>query len=188
MIKMNFNRFNEDSDNDEHFEYDLEDEKENLKEEVHISTALSSKKIMELIDEYPNLKTITCPKSIYNRIPKKYLEVLNKLKIAVKIKYNWGKPVKYTEKDRINVINLIKKGLFPQNIAKRLDIPVQTVYYLKNKNKDEQIKLKRGKRKKYSYDIREKVKKLAKDGVPIKKISKSENIPLRTVYDIINEK
>ena len=187
MIKMNFNEFNDNSHNDEEFEYYLEDKEKRFTEEIHISTTLSSKKIVELIDKYPNLKIITCPKSIYNRISKKYLEVLDELGIAVKIKYNWGKPVKYTEKDRINVINLIKEGLFPQNIAKKLDIPVQSVYYLKNKNKDEQIKLKRGKRKKYSYDIREKVKKLANEGIPIKIISKSENIPLRTVYDIINE-
>jgi hypothetical protein len=188
MIKMKFNEFNNDSHNDEDLEYDLEDEEENLTEEVHISTALSSKKIVEVIDKYPNLKIITCPKSIYNRVSKKYLEALKNLGIAVKIKYNWGKSVKYTEKDRISVINLIKEGLFPQDIAKKLNIPVQTIYYLKNKNKDEQIKLKRGKRKKYSYETRKKVKKLAIDGVPIKKISESENIPIRTVYDIINEK
>lgn len=200
---MNFNKFNNcsyvdrkfendledtESDNAEDFKYNFEDEEENSTEEIHISTTLSSKKIMELIDEYPNLKIITCPKSIYNRISKKYLEVLKKLGITVKIKYNWGKPLTYGEKDRINVVNLIKEGVSPQNIAKKLDIPVKSVYYLKNKNKDDQIKLKRGKRKKYSYETRKKVKKLANDGVPIKKISKNENIPLRTVYDIINEK
>lgn len=178
---------NDETHNNKNFQYELEEE-ENLTEEIHISTALSSKKIMELIDEYPNLKIVTCPKSIYDRISKKYLEALSELGITVKIKYNWGKPARYSEKDRINVINLIKEGLLPQDIAKKLNIPVQTVYYLKNKNKDEQIKLKRGKKRKYSYETRKRVKKLANDGVPIKKISKSENIPLRTIYDIVNEK
>ncbi|MDR2967106.1 MAG: helix-turn-helix domain-containing protein [Methanobacteriaceae archaeon] len=184
---MNFNNIDNGSSPNEDFEYELEDKKENSTEEIHISTGLSSKKIMELIDEYPNLKIVTCPKSIYNRISKKYLEVLEKLGINVKIKYNWGKPNKYSEKDRINVVNLIKEGIFPQDIAKKLDISVQSVYYLKNKNKDDQIKLKRGKRRKYGYKIRNEVKKLANDGVPVQKISKNKNIPLRTVYDIINE-
>ena len=181
-----FNGYDEENlvENDVEFFND----EENLAEEVHISTTLSSKKIMELIDKYPNLKIVTCPNSIYDRISKKYLEALEKLGIVVKIKYNWGKPPKYTENDRINVVNLIKKGLFPQDIAEKLNLSVQTVYYLKNKNKDEQVKLKRGKRRKYSNEIREKVRKLANDGVPTKKISKTENIPLRTVYDIINEK
>jgi len=204
---MNFNKIYEDSYNDrdlendfEHFEENFSDEvhfsssfnskdiEENLSEEVHISTSLSSKKIMELIDKYPNLKIVTCPKSIYNRISKKYLEVLEKLGIKVEIKYNWGKSSKYEEKHRINVVNLIKKGFSPKDIGQKLDMPVQTVYYLKNKNKKDQIKLKRGKRKKYSFDTREKVRKLANDGVPKKEISENENIPLRTVYDIINEK
>jgi len=90
MIKMNFNNTDDDSHNFEYLEYDLDNGKEDLIEEVHISTSLGSKKIMELIDKYPNLKIVTCPKSIYNRISKKYLEVLEKLGITVKIKYNWG--------------------------------------------------------------------------------------------------
>jgi len=186
MMKMNFLELNEYSPNGGNIEDELEEE--NLKEEVHISTALSSKKIVELIDEYPNLRTLTCPKSIYDRTSKKYLEVLEKLGISVKIKYNWGKPIKYTEHERINVVNLIKEGISPQEIAKKLNISVQTVYYLKNKNKEDLITLKRGKKRKYSYKIRKKVKKLAKEGIPKKEISKKENIPLRTVYDIIKEK
>ncbi|MCL2156723.1 MAG: helix-turn-helix domain-containing protein [Methanobrevibacter sp.] len=184
---MNLNKVNNDSNNNEYFENGFKEDEGNLIEEVHISTALSSKKIVELIDEYPNLKIVTCPMSIYKRISKKYLEVLEKLGISVKIRYNWGKPVKYTENDRKNVVNLIKEGIFPEDIAKKLNISVQAVYYLKNKKKDEKTRLKRGKRKKYSVDIREKVKKLANEGVPVKKISKNENIPLRTVYDLIKE-
>ena len=188
MINMNFEKNVEDSSRDEKLEDNIEHLDENLTEEVHISTTLSSKKILELIDEYPNLKIITCPKSIFNRISKKYLEVLNKLGITVKIKYNWGKPVKYKETDWKNVITLIKQGMSPQDIAEKLNMPIQTIYYLKNKDKNELIRLKRGKRKKYNNKIREKVKKLANDGVPKKKISENENIPLRTVYDIVNEK
>ena len=41
--------------------------------EVHISTQLTSRKLIELMDTYPSLKRITCPKSIYNRISPTYL-------------------------------------------------------------------------------------------------------------------
>ena len=41
--------------------------------EVHISTQLTSQKIIQLMDTYPSLKRITCPQSIYNRISPDYI-------------------------------------------------------------------------------------------------------------------
>ena len=42
--------------------------------EVHISTQLTSQKIIQLMDTYPSLKRITCPQSIYNRISPDYIK------------------------------------------------------------------------------------------------------------------
>ncbi len=156
-------------------------------ETVHISNPLSSKVIIELMNKYPNLKKITCPPSLYNRISKKYLEALDELDIDVEVAYNWGTS-KYSDKQQDEVIALIKNGYSPSKIAKNLNIPVKTVYYLKNKDENKKITLKRGKKKKYSPAIRKKIKKLAKNGISPMKISKQENIPLRTVYYIINNK
>ncbi|KZX14835.1 helix-turn-helix domain of resolvase [Methanobrevibacter cuticularis] len=152
---------------------------------VHINSPLTSKKIIELIDNYPNLQIITCPPSLYNRISKKYLDALEELGISTEIEYNWGSEKKYNDECREEVISSIKNGLSPLEIAKKLDISIKTVYYLKDKNLNEKITLKRGKKRKYSEESRKKVKKLSKEGMSAKVISKQENIPLRTVYYIL---
>ena len=155
---------------------------------VHISSQLSSKRIVRLLDEFPDLKKITCPPSLYNRVSEKYLEVLKELGIEVEIKYNWGAKKKYKDEKKEEVINLIKKGQDPSKIAKKLNLPVQTIYYLKNSDNKEKIPLKRGRKSKYSDATITKIKNLSKSGTSPKKISKQEKIPLRTVYYIINSK
>ena len=54
---------------------------------IHITKALSSSMIMDLIDEYPNLEEITCAPSVYKRTSNKYIDALKHLKIDVNIKY-----------------------------------------------------------------------------------------------------
>lgn len=157
-------------------------------EKVHVSCQLSSKMIVELMDEYPNLKKISCPPSIYNRISKKYLEVLKELKIKVEVSHNWGAKRKYSDDKRKEVIELIKQGKNPSQIAEKLDLSLKTIYYLKDSSSEEKIKLKMGKKSKYPDFIWTKVKNLAKSGVSPQKISKKEDIPLRTIYYMINNK
>lgn len=155
---------------------------------VHISSQLSSKMIVDLMDGYPDLKKITCPPSLYKRISKKYLEVLKELGIEVQIKQKWGTKKKYTDEKKEEVINLVKEGQRPSEIAEKLNLPVKTIYYLKNSETNEKIPLKVGKKSKYSDATITKIKNLAKSGIPPKKISKQEKIPLRTIYYIINNK
>ena len=50
---------------------------------IHITEVLSSLKIMDLLEEYPNLEKITCSPSVYNRTSNKYIEALNQLDIDV---------------------------------------------------------------------------------------------------------
>ncbi|MBZ9571496.1 resolvase [Methanobrevibacter sp. TMH8] len=164
------------------------DDNEDENNTIHISSQLSSKMIVELMDEYPDLKKITCPPSLYKRISKKYLEVLEELGIEVEIKYNWGTRKKYKDEMKEEVINLIKEGEDPSKIAEKFNLPVKTIYYLKNTKKDEKISIKLGKKSKYSDATITKIKNLAKSGISPKKISKQEKIPLRTVYYIINKK
>jgi len=179
---MNFIEFHEDYEDLNELEENEENE-ENITDEVHISTALSSKKIMELIDEYPNLSMVTCPTSIYNRISKKYLEVLEELGISVKIKYYWEKPANYSE-NRKNIINLTKKGFCPQDIAKKLNLPVQSVYNLKYKSKNDQLNSKIAKRKKYTKEDRINITNLIKEGMKPKDIAKKLNLPIQSVYNL----
>lgn len=157
---------------------------ENIKE-IHITDPLTSRKIMELMDEYPNLNKITICPSLFNRIPKTYLDALNKLEINVETKYNWDAKSKYSiEKNRIS--SLAKDGKTPKEISKNLQIPLSRVYYLLSKNK-ENIKF-NNYRRKYDLNKRKLVKSMKNEGVSPKEISSKLNIPIRTVYYILNRK
>ncbi|BDZ71288.1 hypothetical protein [Methanobacterium petrolearium] len=54
-----------------------------MKDEIYFNKPLSFSKIMELLDQYPDLKKINCPPSLYSRTSSKYLEALDELGIAV---------------------------------------------------------------------------------------------------------
>lgn len=150
--------------------------------EVHIQQTLSSLKIMELMDQYPNLQRITCSKSIYNRISKKYIEALNTLDIDVEIEYKWGGKSKY-DLLRSNVVKLAKSGVPAKTIARQLEIPLNKVYYLV-KSYDENFKFDDYKRK---HD-KELVFSLKEEGKKPKEISAELDIPIRSVYYILNKK
>ena len=85
---------------------------------IHITKALSSSMIVDLIDKYPNLSEITCPPSVYNRTSKNYIGALKQLDIEVSKKYNWG------AKSRTNgiektVLNLAKDGITAREISRK---------------------------------------------------------------------
>jgi hypothetical protein len=152
--------------------------------EIHIKKLLTSKKIVKLIDTYPNLEKITCPTSTYNRVSKKYIEALKKLGISIEIGYKKSSK-KYSEEKALKVIELIQKNKTPSEIANILNLPLKTVYYLKNKSSNSSLKLKTGRKKKYSEQQIKNIKNLAEKSIPVKEISKIENIPIRTVYYIL---
>ena len=139
--------------------------------EVHISTQLTSRKLIELMDTYPSLKRITCPKSIYNRISPTYLKALEKLGVSVEVKYNWGKR-KYSKTQINQVIDLFNEGKYSDEIASLLEMPVSNVNYIKSKYFD-RINVKHYKRK-YDDECRLKIKSL--------------RIPVRSIYYILNKK
>ena len=93
---------------------------------IHVTKVLSSVLIMDLMDEYPN---------IYKRTSKNYIEALKELDIEVKKKYNWGAKSKSDGEEDI-VLGLAKKGYKASEIAEKLDMKLNRVYYLLRKNKD----------------------------------------------------
>ncbi|WP_409200967.1 hypothetical protein [Methanobrevibacter sp. DSM 116169] len=149
---------------------------------IHITSALSSQKIIDLMEDFPDLETITCSKSLFDRIPKKYLEALNDLDIEVAIEYNQGAKPKYS-KEEDEILSLAKQNLTAKEISKKLDIPIKRVYYLLSKNK-ENIKFNNFKRK-YDENTKRDVKLLNDEGKSPKDISSKLNIPIRTVYYIL---
>ena len=153
--------------------------------EVHISTQLTSRKLIELMDTYHSLKRITCPQIIYDRIPPTYIKALNKLGVSVEVKYNWGKK-KYSKTQINQVLDLFNEGKRSEEIASLLEMPVSNVNYIKSKYFDK-INVKHYKRK-YDDDCRLKVKNMKEEGFKPKEISKELSIPIRSVYYILNKK
>lgn len=154
--------------------------------EVHISEQLTSGRIIRLMNTYPSLKKITCPPSIYNRISKKYLDVLDQMGIIVEVKYNYGQKTKYTEDDINQVVDLLKNGKSPKEVASELNLSLEKVHYLKSRY-SEYFKLNNHK-KKYNHETREKIRKMRENGLKPKEIAKIENIPIRSIYYILNKK
>lgn len=147
---------------------------------IHVTKVLTTLTIIDLFEEYPNLREITCAPSVYNRISKKYISVLEEVGITVKKKYNWGAKSK-TNGLEFEVLDLSKQGLKPGEISEKLGITRNRVYYLLRKAKGKFDNRKR----KYNY---EEVRALKADGLTAKEISQKKSIPLRTVYYILNNK
>jgi len=147
-----------------------------VSEILYINEPLSSRKIMEVLDSNPDLKKINCPISIYSRISKKYIKALDELGIEVEPVLKRGRPKKYSSSEASKIQIMLDKGESPKEISKKLNLPVKTVYYLKNSS------LKRGRKVKYSAEKTKEVKRLYSKGMPAKKISEKLKIPLRTVY------
>ena len=147
---------------------------------IHITKALSSSMIVELIEEYPNLSRITCSPSVYNRTSKTYIDALEQLDIEVEKKYNWGAKSQ-TEGIEFEVLKLSNEGLKPKEIAEKLNMTLNRVYYLLRKSKAKFDNRKR----KYNHT---EIKNLKDEGLCAKEISEKLDIPLRSVYYILNKK
>lgn len=148
--------------------------------EIHITKALTSSIIVELIEEYPNLSKITCSPSVYKRTSSNYIDALSQLDIEVKKKYNWGAKSK-TNGAEFEVLKLSNEGLKPREIAEKLDISLNRVYYLLKKSKANFDNRKR----KHNHS---EVKNLHDEGLSVKEISQMLDIPIRSVYYILNKK
>ncbi|WP_407391709.1 hypothetical protein [Methanobrevibacter sp.] len=148
---------------------------------IHITKTLTSAVIVELIEQYPNLAEITCSPSVYNRTSSRYIDALDQLDIKVKKKYKWGAKSK-TNGAEFEVLKLSNEGLKPREIAERLGITINRVYYLLKKSEadfDNRIR-------KHNH---EEVKRLKdEESLSAKEISQVLDIPLRTVYYILNKK
>ncbi|WP_432645297.1 hypothetical protein [Methanobrevibacter sp.] len=147
---------------------------------IHMTKALSSAIIVDLMENYPNLEVITCSPSVYNRTSSTYIDALSQLDIEVKKKYNWGAKSQ-TNGLEFEVLKLSNEGLNPKEIAQKLDLKLNRVYYLLKKSKANFDNRKR----KYNHS---EIRMLKEDGLSAKEISQKLNIPLRSVYYILNKK
>lgn len=148
---------------------------------MHVNKPLSSSIIIEILDQNPDLETITLPESLYNRTSHTYLDALTQLEIQIQTKSVRGRPPIYDDQLQKQIDDLIKEGMPPKIISKRLKISQKTVYHLKT------LPLKRGPESKYTQEQIEEIFILKDNGLKVKDISKKMNIPLRSVYDLIKK-
>ena len=147
---------------------------------IHITKALTSAIIVELIEKYHNLEIITCSPSVYERTSSNYIDALSQLDIEVKKKYNWGAKSKSNGQE-FEILELSKEGLTAREISQKLDISLNRVYYLLRKT--------HGRFNNYNrkYD-HERIRNLYEDGLSANEISEKLNIPQRSVYYILNNR
>ncbi|MGL6298137.1 MAG: helix-turn-helix domain-containing protein [Methanobacteriaceae archaeon] len=171
-----------------------------MSKKVHISEKLTSKKILEILNENEDLEEITCPKSLFDNISPKYIEALSELNIVIKEEYNYKKESKYCINTQNEIMELIKKGNSVKEISDQKKIPEKTVYWLINKNNSKNkknknnnknsddtnnngsvVKLKKAPSK-YSFDELNKIIEMYQNGFSPKEISEKLDINIRTVY------
>ena len=153
-----------------------------LDDKIYINQSLTSHKIIEVLDKYPKLRKITCPPSLYKRMPERYLEALSKLGVEVEPVKKIGRPRKYGKKEIEKVNLMFKQGYTPQEISDNQNIPLKTVYYL-NKTP-----LKQGRKPKYQIETEKMVKSCHQEGISAKEISDKLDIPLRSVYSLLKRR
>ncbi len=147
---------------------------------IHITKALSSSMIVDLIEKYPSLEKITCSPSVYQRTSKTYIDALSQLDIEVVKKYNWGAKSQSNGAE-FEVLKLSNEGLSAREISEKLDLSLNRVYYLLKKS---QAKFDNRKRK-HNHD---EIISLKNEGLSAREISEKLNVPVRTVYYILNKK
>ena len=147
---------------------------------IHITKALTSSMIVELIEEHEDLEVITCSPSVYERTSSTYIDALAQLDIDVVKKYNWGAKSK-TNGAELEVLELSDSGLSAREISEKLGISISRVYYLLRKANAQYD----NRQRKHSH---EDVRRLRDEGLKPKEISQKLDIPLRTVYYILNGK
>ncbi|HMK54640.1 MAG TPA: helix-turn-helix domain-containing protein [Methanobacteriaceae archaeon] len=148
--------------------------------EIYVAELLTIQRIMNLLEQYPDLERIKCPPSLYARTSPKYLDALKTLGIEVKPEQRKGRPPKYTQKEISQINQMSSQGNTPQQIAQNTGIPLKSVYHLiKNPLKHPG--------KKYGPQTIIKVKELHKKGMGARKISDEMEIPLRSVYFLLKK-
>ena len=149
---------------------------------IHVTKPLSPVRIMNLMDEYPNLEEITCAPSVYARTSTKYIGALKELGIKVEKKYKWGAKSKTNGEEKV-VLDLAMRGCTAKQIAAKMNIKINRVYYLLRKSSDD-VRFGNYTRR-YNHD---EVKSLSEDGLSAREISERMDIPRRTVYNILKKK
>lgn len=100
--------------------------------EVYLSRILGMDILMALLEHGRNLRVIFLPSSVYEQTServKTYMREETRVSLQ-KRGGSAGRPVKYTEEDVREVVELWKKKVPVAQISRDLSIPKRTLYYL----------------------------------------------------------
>jgi hypothetical protein len=97
---------------------------------VHLSVRPTINILASILTAAPNVKTITCPPSLYERTPKKIRTALTKININFEaFLLTPGRPRSHPNWKIEKVYELEDKGYSAKEISDELGIPLTTVYY-----------------------------------------------------------
>ncbi|MDP6459508.1 MAG: DUF1699 domain-containing protein [Candidatus Hydrothermarchaeota archaeon] len=104
---------------------------------VHFSIRPTINILASILTAAPNVKSITCPPSLYERTPRKIRKALDKIGITFEaLLLTPGRPRSHPNWKIKKVYDLEEKGYSAKEISDELKIPLTTVYYyLKKKGR-----------------------------------------------------
>ena len=99
--------------------------------EVYINLRPTKEILVWILERAPNVRTISCPPSLYPKVSKRIIHALSQMGIQLLPEgYPRGRPRKYGEETVRWLRSLAKSGVPPKEISRRTRIPLRTVYYI----------------------------------------------------------
>jgi hypothetical protein len=97
---------------------------------IHMSVRPTINILASILTAAPDVKTITCPTSLFVRTPKKLRDALEKIGVDfTPLVLTAGRPRLHPNWKIDKAFELDKKGFSVKEISEELDIPLTTVYY-----------------------------------------------------------
>ncbi|MEE8358371.1 MAG: hypothetical protein V3R82_03065 [Candidatus Hydrothermarchaeales archaeon] len=97
---------------------------------VHLSVRPTVNILASILTAAPDVKTITCPPSLFVRTPKKLGDALEKIGVDfTPLLLTPGRPRLHPDWKIDKVYELDENGFSVKGISEELDIPLTTVYY-----------------------------------------------------------
>lgn len=109
---------------------EIDDKLDKTTKEVHLSIRPTINILASILTAAPDVKTITCPPSLYERTPTKIRVALEKIGVDfTPLLLTPGRPRSHPNWKIDKVYSLDGKGFSVKEISEELDIPLTTVYY-----------------------------------------------------------
>ncbi len=104
--------------------------------ELYINARPSMDIVMSIFESAPNLELLACPPSLLKQTSTRVFKTLNERGVTIKHhEVGVGRPKKYDSQTLGKIMSLRQQRVPVKDIAKRMGIPLRTVYYHLKNNK-----------------------------------------------------